>query len=262
MQDIYQILIISSVALGASLLTFFSGFGLGTILLPVFALFFPIEVAIVMTGIVHLSNNIFKIILVFKHIAWKMFLKFGIPSMVGAFLGALVLEKMIQLKHPISFSFLHHEFDTTVISMVIGIVMIVFAVIELIPFFSTYKASEKWLIPGGIISGFMGGFSGHQGALRSIFLIKFTKEQFVFVATGTAIACAVDLTRLPIYFSNTNAFSSFSIWYIVIPILCAWAGAYFGNKLLKKITIHYLQKIVAIGIIVFGVCMGLGLLER
>jgi uncharacterized membrane protein YfcA len=37
-------LVVCAVALLASALTFFSGFGLGTLLLPAFALFFPIEI--------------------------------------------------------------------------------------------------------------------------------------------------------------------------------------------------------------------------
>jgi uncharacterized membrane protein YfcA len=47
-------------ALAASLLTLISGFGLGTLLLPVFALFFPLELAVGMTAVVHLLNNLFK----------------------------------------------------------------------------------------------------------------------------------------------------------------------------------------------------------
>ena len=52
--------IIAVASVFASLLTFISGFGLGTVLLPVFSLFFDIEVAIAATAIVHLFNNIFK----------------------------------------------------------------------------------------------------------------------------------------------------------------------------------------------------------
>ena len=48
-------------ALLASGLTLFSGFGLGTLLMPVIALFFPLELAIAMTAMVHLSNHLFKI---------------------------------------------------------------------------------------------------------------------------------------------------------------------------------------------------------
>ena len=59
-------LIICAVAFTASGLTLFSGFGLGTLLMPAFALFFPIEVAVAATAIVHLANNIFKVGLVAK----------------------------------------------------------------------------------------------------------------------------------------------------------------------------------------------------
>jgi hypothetical protein len=38
----------------ASALTLFSGFGLGTLLMPVVALFFPLDLAIAMTAMVHL----------------------------------------------------------------------------------------------------------------------------------------------------------------------------------------------------------------
>jgi hypothetical protein len=55
--------IVGSAAFGVALLTFFSGFGLGSLLLPAFAVFFPIEVAVAATGVVHLANNLFKLAL-------------------------------------------------------------------------------------------------------------------------------------------------------------------------------------------------------
>ncbi|MFQ6676338.1 MAG: sulfite exporter TauE/SafE family protein, partial [Fidelibacterota bacterium] len=51
--------LIAAVAFVASGLTLFSGFGLGSILMPVMAIFFPVEVAISATALVHLANNIF-----------------------------------------------------------------------------------------------------------------------------------------------------------------------------------------------------------
>lgn len=53
-------LIISAVAFVVSGVTLFSGFGLGTVLMPTFALFFPLPVAIAATAVVHLANNVFK----------------------------------------------------------------------------------------------------------------------------------------------------------------------------------------------------------
>ena len=47
----FEIFIVSIVTFGAAILTFFSGFGLGTILTPVMMIFFPTEVAIAFTGV-------------------------------------------------------------------------------------------------------------------------------------------------------------------------------------------------------------------
>ena len=43
-------LVVGLAAFGASALTLFSGFGLGTLLLPAFALFFPADLAVAMTA--------------------------------------------------------------------------------------------------------------------------------------------------------------------------------------------------------------------
>mgnify|MGYP000679824147 CR=1 FL=1 len=55
---------------------------------------------------------------------------------------------------------------------------------------------------GGVLSGFFGGLSGHQGALRSMFLVKCGLDATSFVATGVVIAIAIDLTRLALYGGN------------------------------------------------------------
>jgi uncharacterized membrane protein YfcA len=70
-----EILLISIVAFFVAILTFFSGFGLGTLLTPVMMLFFPVEVAIALTGMVHFSNNIFKLVLVGKKVNKEVLLR-------------------------------------------------------------------------------------------------------------------------------------------------------------------------------------------
>ncbi|MFT4526888.1 MAG: putative membrane protein YfcA, partial [Bacteroidia bacterium] len=87
--------IIPLVAMLASLLTFFSGFGLGTLLMPVFAIFYPVEVAVALTGVVHLLNNLFKIALVYKNIDLGVALRFGLPAILMALVGAVVLTQTV-----------------------------------------------------------------------------------------------------------------------------------------------------------------------
>src|SRR5690606_33597630 len=127
-----EIFIVALVALLASVLTFFSGFGLGTILLPAFALFFPIETAILLTAIVHFLNNIFKVLLVGKSINYKVGLQFGLPAIIGGFIGAQVLMNLPE-GNQINFSFLGNHLTTNVLNIVIGLVIIGFSTYELLP---------------------------------------------------------------------------------------------------------------------------------
>jgi len=59
--DWINYLVVGASALLAAGLTMYSGFGLGTLMLPVFALFFPVEMAVVATALVHGANNVFKV---------------------------------------------------------------------------------------------------------------------------------------------------------------------------------------------------------
>lgn len=86
--NLMEYLVICLSAPVASGLTLFSGFGLGTILLPVFAIFFPLDVAVALTAIVHLLNNFFKLMLLGKHADKKTVIKFSFPAIVAASNGA------------------------------------------------------------------------------------------------------------------------------------------------------------------------------
>ena len=79
--------VICAVAFLASGLTFFSGFGLGTLLLPAFAAFFAVELAVALTAIVHFLNGVFKLFLVWRHIERSVVIRFGLPAIVGALAG-------------------------------------------------------------------------------------------------------------------------------------------------------------------------------
>jgi uncharacterized membrane protein YfcA len=256
-----EFLIIALVACGASLLTFFSGFGLGTILTPVFIFFFPLDVAIALTGIVHFLNNLFKIGLIFKEINWRIVAKFGITSMIGAFVGAYVLTYTADLPSYYSYIIGEREFEVTLIKVIIGFLMIGFALFDIIPRLKAIQFDEKHLYSGGIVSGFFGGLSGHQGALRSAFLIKCNLHKEAFIATGVVIASAVDITRLSVYFSRIDSINfTDNIPILATAVFAAFVGAIAGKKLLKKITMDSLQLIVGILIILMGIGMIVGLI--
>lgn len=256
-----EILIISIVALVTSLLTFFSGFGLGTLLMPVFAIFFPLDQAIAMTGVVHFSNNIFKGTLVWKNTDKEVLLKFGIPAIIASFAGAWLLLSITHLPVLETYTIGSRSFSITPVKLIISVLLLFFAITELLPFFEKLSFSKKKLVLGGILSGFFGGLTGIQGALRSAFLIKAGLSKESYIATGVMIACVVDITRLSVYASNfvTSGIAQ-NLTVLIIATMAAIAGAILGNRLLKKVTISTVKYIVAIMLIFISFALGSGLI--
>ena len=256
-----EYILIPIVALLASALTFFSGFGLGTLLLPAFALFFPVDVAIALTAIVHFLNNTFKLVLVKNQINWKIALQFGLPALLFSFIGAFLLNKITNTNILAEYTLNHKVFQITLMKIIVAVLLIFFALFELIPKLKNLQFPKKYLPIGGILSGFFGGLSGHQGALRSAFLTKVGLSKEAFIATGVIIACMIDVSRMSVYFTNISKVKdSLNFNLIFVATLAAFMGVYFGNKLVKKITINTIQKIVAFMIILFAIGLGLGII--
>ena len=167
-----EIVIICLAAFLTAILTFFSGFGLGTILAPVFAIFFPIDIAIALTGVVHFSNNLFKIALIGRNTDKAVLLRFGIPAILASFAGAWLLLKITVLPTIVEYELWGKTFEITAVKLIIALLLIIFSILEISPSFQKVQFGKDKLVWGGILSGFFGGLSGIQGAIRSAFLIK------------------------------------------------------------------------------------------
>lgn len=252
---------IGAAALAASLLTLFSGFGLGTLLLPVFSIFFPVHVSVALTGIVHLANNLFKLGLVGRYGKRDLIGRFGLPSVAGGILGALLLSRLSDI--PVWYRWYWGErlCEVTPLKLTMAALMLFFAAFELVPVLKKYSFPRSFLLPGGFVSGFFGGLSGHQGALRSAFLVRFQLEKEVFIGTGVAIACMTDMVRIPVYMERFGASEAIKAWpVLLIAIVCAFAGAYLGTRYMRKVTLPFVQYCTAILIMVIALLLGTGIL--
>lgn len=254
-----ELIILCVAAFITSLLTFFTGFGLGTILTPVFAIFFPIEVSIALTGVVHFLNNIFKFTLVGSHADKRIALRFGIPAFVFAFIGAFVLLEIAGLEPLYSYTLMDREFLITPVKAVVAVLLIIFALMESIPVLKNIQFGNN-LVLCGILSGFFGGLSGNQGALRSAFLVKAGLSKESFIATGIVIACLVDFSRLGVYLSrfSTSGLQK-NLTLVIAATLSAFVGAFAGSRLLRKITLEVVQLVVTVMLIILSIAIGLGI---
>ncbi|MBI3957836.1 MAG: sulfite exporter TauE/SafE family protein [Chloroflexi bacterium] len=258
-------LIICGVALLVAALTLFSGFGLGTLLMPAFALFFPLPVAVAATAVVHLANNLFKVGLLGKNADWRVVLRFAFPGALAAIVGAALLNLFADVPPLLSYALGGQEHSVTLVKLVISLVIIAFAVLELSPAGDKLAFDRKYLAAGGALSGFFGGLSGHQGALRSAFLIKLGLSKEAFVGTGVVSAVIVDVARLLVYglafYGVRFAQASGEMAGLVIAAtVAAFIGSFIGARLLKKVTLRGVQVIVGVLLIAIGLGMGSGLI--
>jgi uncharacterized membrane protein YfcA len=240
-------LIICTVALVASALTFFSGFGLGTLLLPAFTLFFPVEQAVALTAVVHFLNNLFKLALTGRHADRWVILRFGLPAIAMSFLGAWVLVRLAAGSPVYSYTAFDRLLTVTPVKLIVGILLLLFAMIEVIPRLRDLTFGARYMPLGGLLSGFFGGLSGMQGALRSAFLARAGLTKEAFIATGVVIACLIDVARLAVYSTTlTRHAAHFDYRLLAAAVLAAFAGALLGNRYLRKMTMPTVQRLVAI----------------
>lgn len=255
--------VICLVALFVSALTLFSGFGLGTLLMPAYALFFPLPVAIAATAVVHLANNIFKAALVGKNADWRIVIKFALPAAIAAMFGALLLGFFSEMEPIAAYYLAGQERRINLIGLVVGVLITGFAFWDLLPKLRDVAFDRKYLSVGGVISGFFGGVSGIQGALRSAFLIKAGLSKEAFIGTGTVAAVIVDVARLLVYglsfykmkFQQLESMSGI----IIAAVIAAFIGSFIGARLIKKVTMQAIQIIVGATLVLVGAGMATGL---
>ena len=99
----------------------------------------------------------------------------------------------------------------------------------------------------------MGGLSGHQGALRAMFLTRRLPDKMVYAATASVLALCVDLSRIPVYIFFRSEEILEHLMLTIILVASALLGVKTGKKWLKSMKSETIQNIVLIGIIASGI---------
>lgn len=260
-----MLIVVGAVAFAVALLTLFSGFGLGTLLMPTLALFFPASTAVLLTAVVHGCNSLFKLALLWRDAAWSVVWRFGIPAALTAGLGAGVLALLTGLEPLYTWSppldpltgRLHH-WEVTPVELLLGLLILAFAALDISPARKKLRFDPKWLPLGGAIAGFFGGLSGHQGALRAAFLVPLGLQPRSYAATQAVLASIVDIVRLAGYAVALVA----GTWQglggteqrqvLVVATICALTGSLVGKSLLSKVTVRGVRWLTASLLLIVG----------
>lgn len=259
-------LVVGLVALGASALSLVSGFGLGTLLLPAFALFFPVPLAVAATAVVHAAHNLFKLGLLVREARGRILLVFGLPAALAAFPGAVLLTRLARAEPLATWRAAGLEGEVTPVALVTGLLILAFGLVEGTGRVARFAPGRRWLPLGGALSGFLGGLSGHQGALRAAFLQPLGLPPAAWAGTQAALAVLVDAARLLVY---GTAFLAGPLGALAggeerrlvgVAVACAFLGALAGRRLLPKITLEGVRRLTSALLVGIGAGLASGLL--
>ncbi|MGZ7069115.1 MAG: sulfite exporter TauE/SafE family protein [Methanobacterium sp.] len=208
-----------------------AGFGTSTILLPIALFFVDFKTALVLVAISHLSGNLGATTF-FRHgLDRRLFLLFGVPSVVLTVIGAAIVIYIPQ----------------NVLEILLGIFLLLFSIYSLLMPDFKVKAAKIYTIFGGGLSGFLQGLMGIGGPLRGSFLISYNLNKFMYIATMSAIAVVIDATRIPIYFYN-NLLGPQFYFYIPSLVIIGIAGSYTGKRIVNQIPQDIFKNVVLVAI--------------
>lgn len=216
-----------------------SGFGSSSIFLPFANQFFEYKTALILVAIYHIFGNTTRLSLTYHHFDKRIFILFGIPSIIATILGASLVDQI----------------NTNLLKIILAIVLILFTSYSLWnPRFQITPTPWIGRI-GGALSGFTAGLIGTGGVLRGAFMTLFNLKKEQYIATIASIALLVDFTRIPLYL---NQWFLSREYYILIPILfcIAFIGSYIGKIIVQKIQTELLKKIILIAIILMSLYLG------
>ncbi|MCO5382844.1 MAG: hypothetical protein NHB15_12750 [Methanosarcina barkeri] len=80
-----EIIYISLLTLLASIIGTLAGFGISTVMVPILLIILPLPQTLLLVGIIHWFNDIWKILLFREGIRWKLFLLSAFPGSLQVF---------------------------------------------------------------------------------------------------------------------------------------------------------------------------------
>jgi uncharacterized membrane protein YfcA len=216
-----------------------SGFGIGSILTPVFNTHVDMRLAVAAVSIPHLVATFVRFWTMRRDTDWGVLRTFGAMSAAGGLLGALLQQRA-----------------TSPVLMFVFAGVLVFVGLAGLSGLSQrlrFGKTAGWV--AGAASGFLGGLVGNQGGIRSAALLGYEMSPAAFVATATAIGLIVDFARMPVYMATDGHRLADLAPAIGLAIAATVVGTFAGERILSRIPLALFRKVVAFLVLMLGIYM-------
>lgn len=205
-----------------SALTAITGVGGGMILIGLMPLFVPAVAIVPVHGVTQLVSNGTRAWFGRKEINYQFFGQF----VAGSLVGLLVFGVLIRFVH------------LSLIPLFIGIYILLITWSD--TFNQAIRRFESFFLVGFLQTG-LGVFVGTPGPLNIAVLNKHYEDNHVVVSTGALFMTVVHFAKILVYISMGFAFADY--WQLlVVMIIMATLGSWFGTALRHKVKIEWLKK--------------------
>jgi uncharacterized membrane protein YfcA len=226
-----------ALALLAGAVAALSGFGIGSLLIPVVAISLGTKLAVIVVAMPHAAATALRLWLLRSAIDRAVLIRFGVPSAIGGLTGALLQAYL----------------SSPVLSAILGALLVLAGITEFSGGSGRLRFPGRWSTLGGLLSGLFGGLVGNQGGIRSAALLHLGLSRETLVATATASALLVDAARVPVYVASSAA-QLVAAWPLVAALTGGvLVGTVFGAPVLRRIPETQFRRLLALLLIALGV---------
>src|SRR3954470_8613326 len=232
-----SVLLLTALASGA--IASVAGFGIGSLLTPLVAVRAGTKTAVAAVAIPHLIGTAMRFWHLRRSLDRAILWRFGLTSAAGGLAGAV----------------LNASATSPALTTVFGILLVFAGGAQLTGHAQRWRfhGSVAWV--AGALSGLFGGLVGNQGGIRSAAMLGFNLPKERFVATATAIALAVDASRMPVYVALRRTEVA-AIWPLVlIAIVGVAGGTLFGGRWLAHLAERRFKQVVGALVLLLGIAM-------
>jgi len=213
------------------------GFGIGSLLTPLFALQVGTNIAVAAVTLPHALATAVRCWRLRRHVDRSVLTRFGVLSAAGALAGALVYTRL----------------GATMLTGVLGGLLVLTGAAQITGWARNWQPRGRTVGLLGVLSGFFGGVAGNQGGLRAAALTAFHLSPSSFIATATAAGLLVDAARTPVYLWQAGPRLA-ELWVpIAIAAAGVLAGTIIGERILLGLSPKRFARIVGGAVGVLGV---------
>ena len=216
-----------------------TGFGIGSLLTPLFNARDDMRVAVASVSIPHVVATAWRLWMLRHDVDRRVLKSFGLMSAAGGLTGALLQQVASGRSLIVVFAVL------LTLAGAAGLTGLAERV--------RLGRTTGWI--AGIVSGTLGGLVGNQGGIRSAALLGYDLSPAGFVATATAAGVIVDAARVPVYLATEGTRLMARLDLIAVATAGVVIGTLLGERVVKRLRESMFRRIVGLLVLLLGLYM-------